>query len=193
MRRRDTILASALVALGLNSLYLGARADAGLFYFANLGLHVALGLAAAVAVGARLRGRWGRLPVLARSAAVALGLGALLGVALLVTGATRSFRPVLQGHLGFLALGALLALVAVRRPAGLAMPRARGWVATVALLFVAAPAVRWVADLAPPEHRIVNPALPPLDMEGEGQGPQGPFFPSSAETDVGERSPPTSS
>ena len=185
MTRRDTILAGALVALGLNSLYLGARADAGLFYFANLGLHVALGLAAAVAVAARLRGRWRSLPALARTAAVALGLGALLGAALLVTGATRPFRPVLYGHLCFLSLGALLTLVAVRRPAALAMPRARGWVTTVALLFVAAPAVRWVADLAPPEHRITNPAMPPLDMEGEGQGPEGPFFPSSAETDVG--------
>ena len=31
----------------------------------------------------------------------------------------------------------------------------------------------------------MNPPLPPLAMEGEGQGKDGPFFPSSAETNVG--------
>ena len=54
-----------------------------------------------------------------------------------------------------------------------------------ALLAVAAPAARVAADLYPPRHVIANPGLPPATMEGEGQGPRGPFFPSSAETDVG--------
>ena len=54
-----------------------------------------------------------------------------------------------------------------------------------ALLALAAPAVRVTADLYPPRHVIGNPGLPPPTMEGEGQGPHGPFFPSSAETDVG--------
>jgi tetratricopeptide (TPR) repeat protein len=33
--------------------------------------------------------------------------------------------------------------------------------------------------------RIVNPERPPASMDGEGMGPSGPFFPSSAETNVG--------
>ena len=33
---------------------------------------------------------------------------------------------------------------------------------------------------------IVNPALPPVSMDGEGEGPQGPFFPSSSRTAAGE-------
>src|SRR5207248_965830 len=33
--------------------------------------------------------------------------------------------------------------------------------------------------------RITNPAAPPENMEGEGAGPQSPFFPSSAQTNVG--------
>jgi len=34
-------------------------------------------------------------------------------------------------------------------------------------------------------NRIVNPASPPLAMEGEGGGPKSPFFPASAQTNVG--------
>src|SRR4029077_12576916 len=34
-------------------------------------------------------------------------------------------------------------------------------------------------------YRIVNPADAPASMEGEGAGPKSPFFPSSAETNVG--------
>ena len=32
----------------------------------------------------------------------------------------------------------------------------------------------------------MNPALPPLSMDGEGAGPQSPFFPSSADTNSGK-------
>jgi tetratricopeptide (TPR) repeat protein len=186
MTRREAILAAAVVALGLNSLYLGARADASVFYFANVGLHVVLGLGATALGAALVRRHWRGLDALQRSAAVTLGAGALLGVALLFTGATRAFRPLLHAHIILIAVGAVLILAALRRPTWLATPRgARRWVAAAAVLFLAAPAARWVADLAPPEHRIVNPPLPPLEMAGEGQGPEGPFFPSSAETNVG--------
>jgi 4-amino-4-deoxy-L-arabinose transferase-like glycosyltransferase len=37
--------------------------------------------------------------------------------------------------------------------------------------------------------RIQNPALPPLTMNGEGDGPNGPFFPSSAQVYGGEKIP----
>ena len=186
MTRRDTILAVGLVALGLNSVFLGARADAGLFYFANVALHVALGLVASTILGLRVKRHWSALPGAGRAAAWAFGLGALLGVVLVFTGTTRAFRPLLYAHLGALALAAVLTLAALRRPSWLAGARgARAWTAAAATLALLAPAARWVADLAPPEHRIVNPALPPLEMAGEGQGPEGPFFPSSAQTNVG--------
>ena len=44
---------------------------------------------------------------------------------------------------------------------------------------------RAAADLRPPKQPIANPRLPPLAMDGEGQGRGGPFFPSSGETNVG--------
>ena len=110
---------------------------------------------------------------------------ALIGVVagLLATGTTRAFRPLLYAHILTMVLAALLALAALRRPDWLAASRGtRRWAVAAGILFLLAAGARGVADLSPPEHRIVNPPLPPLAMAGEGQGPTGPFFPSSAET-----------
>ncbi|MCG6922609.1 MAG: tetratricopeptide repeat protein [Acidobacteria bacterium] len=192
MTRRDALLIASLLALGMNSLYLGARADASPLYFANVGLHILLGLALAGALTVRVRPHWKGLPALGRAAVLAFGAGSVLGASLLLTGTTRPFRPLLYAHVGLIGLGAALMLGALRRRSWLATrSSARPWGFGIAALLLAAPAIRLVADLAPPEHRIVNPPLPPLTMEGEGQGPEGPFFPSSAETNVGGTIPST--
>ncbi|MGD8895548.1 MAG: multiheme c-type cytochrome, partial [Acidobacteriota bacterium] len=186
MTRRDALLIASLLALGMNSLYLGARADASPVYFANVGLHIVLGLALAGALTVRVRRHWRGLPVLGRAAVLAFGAGSALGASLLFTGTTRPFRPLLYAHVGLIGLGAALMLGALRRRSWLATRSSvRPWGVGIAALLLAAPAIRLVADLAPPGHRIVNPPLPPLTMDGEGQGPEGPFFPSSAETNVG--------
>jgi tetratricopeptide (TPR) repeat protein len=186
MERRERVLAGALLVLGLNSLYLAARADASLLYFGNVGLHVVLGLGAAAALGRLARRHWAVLDGPWRSAAVVFALGVALGVALLFTGATRPFRPLLYAHVGLVGLGALLALAAgLRRTLPVPAGVVRASATAAALLALAAPAARVAADLFPPRHPIANPALPPATMDGEGQGPRGPFFPSSAETDVG--------
>ena len=39
------------------------------------------------------------------------------------------------------------------------------------------------------QYIIKNPPLPPPTMDGEGDGPQGPFFPSSAQVYGGEKIP----
>jgi len=186
MSRSDRALAGALLALGLNSLYVGARAEATVFYFGNVVLHAALGLVALVGLGRLVGRRWASLDAAWRSAALAFGTGCALGAALLVTGATRPFRPLLYAHLALVAVGALLALAAgLRRPLPVPAGALRWSVTAAALFAVAAPAVRVTADLDPPRRPVANPDLPPLAMEGEGQGPRGPFFPSSAETSTG--------
>ena len=71
---------------------------------------------------------------------------------------------------------------ASRRVRRLAGTGAALLVVAVVLPFIVKPiaARRWAA-----QHTIVNPLTPPLTMEGEGVGPAGPFFPSSARTNVG--------
>ena len=107
-------------------------------------------------------------------------------MALVFTGATRPFRALLYAHVGLVGLGALLALAAgLRRTLGVPAGVVRASATAAALLALAAPVARVAADLDPPRHVIANPEMPPATMDGEGQGPRGPFFPSSAETDVG--------
>ena len=187
---KTAILTGASLALALNSVYLGARADASPLYFASVLLHVALGLALAVALARLARRRWSRLSAPWRGAAALLGGAAIVGCVLLVTGATRSFRLLLYLHVALAGLGALLALLAGLRDALVTHsgPVCAAAVAA-ATLALASPLVRAASDLWPPEHRIVNPDLPPVAMEGEGQGAAGPFFPSSAETNVGGKVP----
>jgi tetratricopeptide (TPR) repeat protein len=186
MNGRERLLASALLALGLNSLYLAARADASLAYFANVVLHILLGLGVSVWLGRLARRHWHSLPAPWRTAAGGLLAAAVVGVALTVTGTTHAWRWLLYLHIGLAGLAAVVALVAgLRRALPLPGPGLRVAATVAALLAAAAPPTRVVADLDPPEHRIVNPPLPPASMDGEGQGPSGPFFPSSSETDVG--------
>jgi tetratricopeptide (TPR) repeat protein len=185
MKRWGSILTGALLTLSLNSLYLAARADANLFYFANVLLHVLLGLGAAAGLAVLARHRWNALGGLWRAAAMVFSAGALLGVLLTITGATRPFRPLLYAHIVLVALGALLALVAGIRHAIPAGGPARAVATASGLLALASPGVRATADLFPPRYHVANPQLPPLTMDGEGQGRAGPFFPSSAETNVG--------
>jgi hypothetical protein len=157
MGRREPFLAGGLLLLGVNSLYLAALASASLFYFANVGLHVVLGLAVSVALGAVVRRRWPTLGSTWRAAAGTFGAGAVLGVALLFTGATRPFRPILYTHVALVGLGALLALVAGLRGARPSKSAVRASAIAAALLAVVAPAARVAADLFPPRHEIAHP------------------------------------
>src|SRR5437667_5127047 len=91
-----------LIALLLNSAYLAAFADPSLWYYANVALHPILGLALAVAVAKK--GSGGD-PFFAF---VALGVGLVLGVLVLIVGATRSHAVILYAHVIASAVGAAL-------------------------------------------------------------------------------------
>jgi Tfp pilus assembly protein PilF len=175
-------------ALGANSAYLAARHDATLPYFANVVAHPLLGLALIAMAWPWIRRGRGSLTPLAKLAAVPLALAGASGAGLLVTGATRPWRWLLWMHITCAAAGALLLLARFSR-ARLTVPTR----ALVAAAFAAAaisPALRYYADnLAPNGPPIRNPARPPASMEGEGPGPESPFFPSSADTSTGQLIP----
>ena len=178
------------VALGVNSSYLAWRNDPSLFYFANVAAHLALGLALAVAAGPRLRRGFLQLSVSMRIAAVLFAGAVAFGLLLMVTGATRPWRWALWTHV-VLAAGASL-IVLGRVLAGEGRFPALGLVATALVAAAATPALRYYADHVAPNGRpIVNPKEPPASMDGEGAGPQSPFFPSSADTNTGKIIPAT--
>jgi Flp pilus assembly protein TadD len=187
-----------LALLTLTGAYLYAAPTPTLAFGAGVLAHVVAGLAAAVLLvmlARRLRAEsWP-----ARVGWLTTALGAATGLALIKTGATLPFQPLLKTHIA-LSVGGVTILIADR----IARWRSRSYVgqdfspalarllasyaAVVAVTFAAAYAawyareVRWHQS-----HRIVNPAMPPETMRHEGQGERGPFFPSSIRTPDGQK------
>ena len=116
----------AAVALGLNSAYLALRSDPDPFYFANVALHPLLGLALAASVGPRVRRGFRALAGPERVAALLLGGATALGLVLLLTGATRPYRPILWVHIALAAAGAASSSAAPRPAPMPGFPSGRG-------------------------------------------------------------------
>ena len=180
-------LAAVFLLTVLNSAYLYARADATLFYFASVALHVALGLALSGLAARSLRTLWPSAGAVLRGGVALLALGAVFGITMLVTGATRPYRWILYTHIALAAAGSLLVLAAVLRSALGQSDRVAAFAVGLGLaaILASAAAARWTDQQTARRFRIVNPASAPLSMEQEGQGKGSPFFPSSARTNVG--------
>ena len=183
------LILAASVALLLNSAYLVAAPSASVWYYLQVGLHPLLGITLALALIPRLvRRNWATGP-LAATGFGALGVGLLLGLTVVVLGATRQYAPVLHAHIATSTLGATLLLVHVwRTTAG--NPRlvwaVRACLVAVAAAGMAAPILRATRDAAwQRAYRIENPTRPPVSMADEGAGSASPFAPSSATTNTG--------
>ena len=195
-RRRDdsarmlALFAAGGLALALNSAYLAATAAPTFFYFSNVVVHVALGIALSVLGAVWLVRTRPRLPIVVRVALVAIGIGLLFGLVVLQVGAARPTRWMLHAHIAASVTGAVLfaAWLAVR-VAG--MPAGRSRLAVAVALVAVAGAGLWAVvardrhDAARrATHRIENPVRVPASMLEEGGGPDSPFFPSSADTNM---------
>ena len=187
------LILAGSVALLLNSAYLIAAPSASLWYYLQVGLHPLLGLTLAVAlVPGRFRREWATGP-LAATGLGALAVGLLLGLGVVVLGATRQYAPVLHAHIAASAFGAALLLGHVWRTttggAGRVWAIRFGLLAVVAA-GVTAPMLRATRDAEWRQaYRIENPTRPPASMADEGAGPASPFAPSSATTNTGATIP----
>jgi tetratricopeptide (TPR) repeat protein len=164
--------------------YLYTFPQPNVFYAGIVLLHTLAGVAAAILLVPflwRLRGSG----VLAAMGWSVLAAGAVLGLVLIYTGTPRADWNLLYLHilLSVAAVGILIAVWAGKRgwlesSPGAAL-RTVTCLAVVAALGAGAWYVRNVSwqDRAP----IQNPQMPPVSMDGEGDGPQGAFFPSSAQ------------
>ncbi|HLH32082.1 MAG TPA: multiheme c-type cytochrome, partial [Terriglobia bacterium] len=159
----------------LSSVYLYAFPSAALPYLTTVLAHVAAGLVLAL------------LLVLTRPRSagwIVTAAGALLGLALTWTGASRPFANLLYTHIAVSALGVIVLLAArMRRPA---LAFSVCFVAALAL-GVSAWAIREVRWRN--GYHIQNPPISPESQAAEGDGPNGLFFPSSAQTSHGGKIP----
>jgi len=179
---------SALVAiLFLSSIYLYVFPAANLTYVAIVLLHAAVGVVAAVFLVPKMLA-----VVRARSfyrdlGWLVLAAGAILGVILLFIGTIRSHWTWMYMHVAVSFAAVALLHVKWMGTRGW-QPRSRSLsLATTALclaLAVGAAYGGWNLrqGIWSRAYKFSNPASPPASMNEEGDGPEGPFFPSSSQT-----------
>ena len=183
----------AAVFLLVNTAYIAATASPTVFYMGNVLAHVVLGTVVWVlGLGLMACDREFRRSWSARVAMTAMTVAAGFAAELVWRGNLLEQRWVLMAHAatGALAVAALLPLawrLAVRGTGG-ARRFGVTYQAGTALLLVVPAAAMW-ATHPNPADRIVNPPMAPLSMHEEGGGERSPFFPSSAQTDVGTTIP----
>jgi Tfp pilus assembly protein PilF len=197
MNRWLSLLIGFLV---VSAVYLYAFPQANVLYVGVVLLHTLAGVVASIWLLLWLLRSFFRLwrqgERLVCVGMVVLFVGAIPGLALIYTGALRAQWTLVYVHIAISFLGVGL-IAAARLGAGRANDR--GWIfrhaalrvaAVLVVLAVLAPIARYLRESRWSQHaRIENPALPPLTMSGEGDGPTGPFFPSSAQVYGGEKIP----
>lgn len=185
------LLRALVFFLLLTAIYLYPFPQANVVYPAVVLMHACAGVVATILLIVLL------LPLLREGNFVwklgwlLVAAGAILGVVLIRTGTAHSEYRWLYAHIlaSAAGIGCLLADVVGKR----------GWLGSnafvrlvVCLAVVAG--IGWAARYQRENrwlsyHVIKNPTLPPLSMESEGDGPQGPFFPSSAQVYGGQKIP----
>lgn len=174
--------------LVLSAIYLYTFPQANVFFAGVVLLHVLAGIVTSVWLLFWIVRSWRKSEPLLRIGMLFLLFGAIPGLVLIYTGALRSEWNLVYIHIGLSFFGA--GLLAAARLEWL-FRRIFFRVATVLVMFAfLAPAARYLRETRWNLHgRIQNPSLPPLTMDGEGDGPNGPFFPSSAQVYGGEKIP----
>ncbi len=177
-------LQTGLAILLLNAAYLYSHESPSLFYVINILLHLGLGLLVWVGLLWTAKQHFRSESRTSQLVLLALVLSGASGIALVLTGNTRPYRWLLDGHivLSVVGVGALVFYLAIRR--------STRW-PVFALVFVLALLIpiglaEWSRLYPEPTSSIVNPLVVPTSMEEEGAGASSPFFPSSANTNVGD-------
>jgi len=177
----------ALTLLALTGAYLYTFPAATIAYFGiDLG-HIAGGLIFSLVLLLALR-HLQRAEAVVTVGWMAIAAGAVAGIALTFTGATRPLTYVLYTHIFLSAAGVvfLLAGYVGRGSTTRAMVlRLAAFSILASALGVSAWVVREVGWRS--RHQIENPAMPPESQDFEGGGVNGDFFPSSVITNTGKR------
>jgi Flp pilus assembly protein TadD len=186
MRIRTILLA----LLTLSAAYLYAFPSASIPYLGLVLAHVAGGFiftALLAPVLLRFRGT----PPAALLGWTVVAIGAVLGIVLTFTGATRPFALLLNSHIVVSALAVVLLVTEYAgRRRWLVGPGVIGRFAIFLIVVTLLGGSAWaVRDSWRNSHRIENPSMPPESQDFEGDGAKGDFFPSSAQTNLGGKIP----
>ncbi len=189
-------LSRILIFLALSAAYLYGYPSATIAYATADLFHVAAGilltLLLLVFFFPLLRGETN----LARLGWILLAGGAILGMALIKIGTPLRLKAWLFAHIALCVVGALLLSTAWLNSRGWLgktfASRIAGFVALTLLTVAVSAGVWWTREVGwrdAKANRITNPLMPPDSMDREGDGAQGKFFPSSAQTKHGGNIP----
>jgi len=187
-------LSRILIALTLSAVYLYGYPSATISYSVVDLFHVALGIILTLLLFFFAVPLLRRDFLLARLGWTSLAAGALLGIVLIKIGTPLRLKAWLYAHIALCLLGTLFLLTSWLDSKGWLggdlLHRASGF-ATLTLLIVGIAAGAWWTREVEWKNanRISNPPMPPESMDREGDGPQGKFFPSSAQTKHGGNIP----
>jgi tetratricopeptide (TPR) repeat protein len=180
------VLLALVALLTASAIYLYAFPQQNVFYAVIVLLHLAIGVVATIVLLPMLRrlvreGTW-----LSSSGWALFLVGAGIGFWLVHTGTIRSEWKWMYAHMVVCAAAlAFLVTEAWARRAGENAFSGSALLRLVAGLLVIAglgAGMRYLREARWANHaRIENPGMSPVDMAEEGDGPQGPFFPSSAQ------------
>ena len=179
-------LAWQLVFLFLSAIYLFDFPQANLIYPVFVLLHTLVGVVATILLLALLSRLLRTASWIARAGWLLVLAGGILGCALIYTGAVHSELRLLYTHILLCLMGAGILAADWLGKRGWLGSSAGSSFARVAICFCILAGLsagswyvrhaRWLNNA-----RIENPAEPPATMNSEGDGPEGAFFPSSAQ------------
>ena len=172
--------------MSLSAVYLYAFPQTTLVYPVVVLLHA---LAGVVAMAWLLIFLWRRLrqeSFFARIGWALMAAGGILGLVLIKTGTPRAEWNWLYSHIIISSVGAAILFAEWAGKRGWLGSGTRSAIARVAICLALLAAIGYGARYLRESRwqnraRIENPAMPPATMNDEGDGPQGPFFPSSAQ------------
>jgi Flp pilus assembly protein TadD len=180
--------------LAVSALFLYAFPSASIPYVAVILLHTGVGILFALLLIPFLLQRFRSETWLSKLGWILLIFGTALGLALIKLGTPHRLKSWLYAHILISVLGVLLVATDwLGSRAWLGIGGARGVLRFAILLLVTAglsAGAWWARNVAWRNAYVVhNPKMPPADMNGEGDGPHGKFFPSSAQTNDGNYIP----
>jgi len=171
--------------LVLSAAYLYTFPQPNIFYAVVVLLHAAGGVLGTILLILKLFrllriGSW-----LARAGWLLIAAGAVLGLVLIKTGTPRSEWNWLYLHIAISLAGVALLLAERLGKTGWLASNAASVALRAALCLAMVAALgygaRYVRESWQTRGRIQNPTMPPETMNAEGDGPEGSFFPSSAQ------------
>ena len=171
--------------LVISAAYLYAFPQPSVFYAGVVLLHAFGGVVAAILLVPRLIRLLGDGSFYARAGWLLVAIGADLGLILIKTGTPRTEWNWLCLHVAISLIGVGLLIADQLGRRGWLVSNAGASILRSAICLFVLAGVGWGARYArgswQTRTRIQNPTNPPDNMNGEGDGPEGSFFPSSAQ------------